>query len=319
MGLIVLIVMGIFFLAIGLVMLGYAFIIKKILTSKLTQILRITLLILTLPLLIFPLYHLYSYYQNDMIYIRGFFGWAPKTFHSIEIDTKNGKLNFIIELDFNTGARGGAYIHNSLFYLNNGIKKEIVITQDGIGMGHNVYKEALKMKNIAPEIHTHQGYGNYYYDLYFSPKLFSIKEFEEISKFLEQNHVLFSKKINTYKENQKENIYDKTRFRNAYYQDLEGLNKTYECANNLQLYLAATGRLFYVTKDKISTSLNDIGDVKENGQKLILDKFIKVNQKNGTFQLLHGNTLIKDCSDNHGVKLFEEFQIEQSKQNLEIQ
>ena len=312
MGLIVLFFIALFLLAIGLIFFIYIKTIRSVLRMNISKKIKPFLLIGTLPILCIPIYLLYIFAQSnsDMIYMSGFFGLAPKTSQNIELNTSKGKLNFIIELDFNTGARGGASIDNSFFYLTNGKKKEILITEHEIHMGNRFYKEALKTEKIAAEIESHKYYGKYYFDLYFSPKLFSLEEFEQISDFLKHNHKILSKKINNYKENQKSKVYNKTLFRNTYYQDVNSLKKIYNCTNNLQLHLTATGRLFYITKSDISTSYNDIGDVKDNGHKLLLDKYVNLSEKSGKYQIYRGNTLIKECFDNNGTNLFEEFQLE---------
>ncbi len=105
-------------------------------------------------------------------------------------------------------------------------------------------------------------------------------------------------------------MYNKSRFRDAYYQDINSLKKTYNCSNNLQIHLTATGRLLYITKSDISTSYNDIGNLQDNGHKLLLDKNVKLSKKNGQYQISRGNTLIKECFDNNGTNLFEEFKLE---------
>ena len=221
MGLIALLYIGAFLSAIVLVIFIYVFLTKKIFTVNISRASKIVLMITLMPVLIVPLYYLFSSYKNDMIYVRGFFSIAPKTSQSIELDTGNGKLNFIIELDFNTGARGGAFIKNSIFYFKNEKKKEILVTENEIRMNNSYRfnKKASSKKIISDEVEQHKGYGKYYYDLYFSSKLFSIEEFEKISDFLKKNHILLSKKINDYKKNQKSEVFNQTRFRNAFYQD----------------------------------------------------------------------------------------------------
>ena len=195
------------------------------------------------------------YKSDDMLFVRGFFGLAPVKSHAIEVEIGTGKLIFTINLDFNTGARGGAHIDNSLFYINGGKHKEIIITENPINMKHNYYTKALRMDKIADETRKHSGYGKYYYDLYLSPNLFSIEEYNQISDFMKKNHQKLSKKINNYKKWQSTDVYDNTRFRNIYYQDIRSLSKIYYCANNLKLHLNANGRLYYIIKSKISTSL----------------------------------------------------------------
>jgi len=310
MGLIVLLMMSAFLFVIALIVFTYIFIARKIITINISRPIRIITVISLLPVFAVPIYYLFSFYQNssDMVYARGLFGLAPKTSNSIELDTGNGKLNFIIGLDFNTGARGGAFIKNSFFFLINNQRKEIVVTQHEINMSNNFYKKALKTERIADEDENHRGYGKYYYDLYFSPNIFSIEEYEQINDFLKHNHKMLSKKINGYKDNQKSRVFNKTQFRNSYYQDIASLNKTYECDNNLRLHLSATRRLFFITKDNISTSYNDIGNIKEN--KLFLDKYVKLSKESGKYQMYRGNTLVKDCFDKNGTNLLEEFKLE---------
>ncbi len=242
MGLIALFFMGTFLFAIALIIFGYAIFIYFILKyakskkSKSISIIAISFIVTAL------FYILYNFYQtNDqMQYVKGFFGIVPTKSHTIELNTGKGKLNFIIQLDFNTGARGGAFIKNSFFYITTNKKKEIIVTQHDINMSNNYYKKALKIERIADEDKNHKGYGKYYNDLYFSPNIFSIEEYKQISNFLNHNHKIFSKKINNYKENQKSKVYNKTKFRDTYYQDINSLKKTYNCSNNLQLHLTAT-------------------------------------------------------------------------------
>lgn len=311
MGLIVLLIMGVFIFVIALVLFTYISIARKIFTTNISKPIRLITIVALLPVFALLLYYLFLFYQNssDMIYARGFFGIAPKTAYSAELNTTKGTLSFTVELDFNTGARGGAFINNSLFYIENGIKREIKITEHEIRMHEDYYKEALDMQVIADETESHKHFGEYYLDLYLSPKQFTLDEFLYISRFLQQNHSTLSKLINDYKENQKSRVFNKIRFRNTYYQDINSLNKTYKCDNNLLLHLSATGRLFFITKDDISTSYNDIGYVKENGHKLVLDNYVELSEKNGTRQITRRGTLIKECFDSNGTNLFEEFQL----------
>jgi hypothetical protein len=312
MGLIALLFMGTFLFAIALIIFGYVIFVHFILKyakSKKSKSISITAISFIVTALFYILYNFYQTNDN-MQYMKGFFGIAPTKSHTIELNTDKGKLNFIIELDFNTGARGGAFIKNSFFYITNNKKKEIIVTQHEINMSNNYYKKALKIQRIADENKNHKGYGKYYIDLYFSPNIFSIEEYKQISDFLKHNHKILSKKINNYKENQKSEIYNKTRFRDTYYQDIDSLKKIYNCSNNLQLHLSATGRMFYITKSDISTSLIDIGDIKDNGHKLLLNKYVKLSKKSGKYQLIRGNTLIEECFDSNGTNLFEEFKLE---------
>lgn len=312
MGLIALFMMGALMFVVGLILFIYGFGIYAILkyTEPKQRPMPIIAISVIASLLLYVVY-INFYKSDDMLYVRGFFGLAPVKSHVIEVKTGTGKLIFTINLDFNTGARGGANIDNSFFYINGGERKEIIITQNEINMKNNYYKKALRMNKIADETKKHSGYGKYYYDLYLSPKLFSVEEYNQISDFMKKNHQKLSKKINSYKKGQATDIYDNIRFRNIYYQDIRSLSKVYNCNNNLKLHLGASGRLFYITKSKISTSYIDIGQITNNGYTLLLNKYIKLNKKNGEFQISQGKILIKECFDNNGTNLFKEFKLEQ--------
>lgn len=297
---------------VGLVIFIYGFAVYAILkyTKPKQRPMPIVVISFIASLLLYAVY-VNFYKSEDMLYVRGFFGLAPIKSHTIEVETGMGKLIFTINLDFNTGARGGANIDNSLLYTDGSKHKEIIITQNEINMKHNYYKKALRIDKIADETKNHSGYGNYYYDLYLSPNLFSIKEYNQICSFMKKNHEKLSKKINAYISNQKVEIYDNIRFRNMYYQEIGSLSKVYNCTNNLKLHLTTNGRLFYITKSEISTSYNDIGQIINNGHTLLLNKYVKLSKKNGRFQISQDKTLIKECFDRNGTNLFEEFKLEQ--------
>ena len=313
MGLIVLIMMGAYIFVISLIVFMYGFAIYAIwknVKPKLRPIPVIAVSIIA-SLLLYIVYN--NFYKSDsMLFARSFFGLAPVKSHVIETKTETGRLIFTIKLDFNTGARGGANIDNSLVYIHGGKHKEIIMTQNPINMKHTYYKHALRIDKIADETQKHRGYGNYYYDLYLSPYLFTHKEYDEIRSFMKKNHEKLSHKINEYLNNQETETYHKIKFRNMYYQDVKSLSKTYVCANNLKLYLTANGRLYYNVKSKISTSLIDIGQITNNGHTLLLKKYIKLTKKNDKFQIYQGETLIKECFDSNGTNLFEEFKLKQN-------
>lgn len=257
---------------------------------------------------IIPLYTLMHYYQNntDMLYIRGFFGSAPKTVQRMDFNiSKQEKLMFEIALDFNTGARGGAFIDRSLYYVKEGKSKKITIRQTPINMKDHFYQKPKAVQTIDKEVQSHKGYGHYYYDLYFSPKLFTHDEFQHISHFLHTHHEHITQTINSYLQGQKEKVYHTVRFRDAYYQDIDGLKKTFKCKNGLMLHLTSPGRLYYITKDHISTSYHDIGKVTGEGNVLQLNKNVKVEQNSDTYTLHLSQTDISNCYEKEsGEALF---------------
>jgi len=228
MGLIALAYMGFFLLLTGGIVYIYTKGLYTLWQKKQPLFYKLLFTLTSLPFAIIPLYTLMHYYQNntDMLYIRGFFGTAPKTVQQMDFNISNQeKLLFKISLDFNTGARGGAFIDRSLYYVKQGKKKEIVIGQNPINMKDHFYQKPKAVYTIAKEVQSHKGYRHYYYDLYFSPKLFTRDEFQHVSHFLHTHHESIIQTINSYLQGQKEKVYHSIRFRDAYYQDIAALSK----------------------------------------------------------------------------------------------
>ena len=58
-----------------------------------------------------------------------------------------------------------------------------------------------------------------------SAQSFTRDKFQHISHFLHTHHETITQTINSYLQGQKEKVYHSIRFRDAYYQDIDGLSK----------------------------------------------------------------------------------------------
>ena len=185
--------------------------------SSLPKFGKIFITLSTLPILLIPLYLFApgSAGSSDTIFLRGFLGLAPRMHRQWEFDiTRNERVLFEMDLDYNTGARGGAFVDQSLYYVKNGDKKKIGIRVNGVGS-----KDRSKaVFHIAKDNKPEYRYGLLNYDFYFSPKLFTPDEFYQIAKFLRDHRKSIEKSINDYLQSRK--LSYRVRLRDAYYLDI---------------------------------------------------------------------------------------------------
>ncbi len=282
--------------------------------SSLPKFGKIFITLTTLPVLLIPFYLIApgSAGSGDTIFLRGFLGLALQMHREWEFDiTQNERVLFEIELDYNTGARGGAFVDQSLYYVKDGKKKEIDLRVHRGSAKDRFYKKPKSVFHIAKGDGPKNSYGLYNYDLYFSPELFTLDEFYRIAKFLRDHRKSIEKSINDYLQSRKPKVSHRVRFRDAYYQDIGSLARTFVCAGGLKLHLNPWGRLYYTTKDRYSTSFHDIAMVTDEGRKIKPDKNVKVVRDGQRYILRKRDTIITECRDaQSGEALFSMFSLE---------
>ena len=189
--------------------------------------LRLLTILATLPLFALPAFGLWKVFNSsDMLYMRGYFGLAPKTQKSFRFPVEgNETLAVRVTLDFNTGAKGGAIVGYRFSDEEKGRARPIAYKRAYCPFPADRHPEGALRLSLAEGAKTHKSYGDICLDLYFDPALFGEGDFRRLARFLATNHAVVETRVNDYLDHQKEETFERMWLRDAYYLDPGSLRR----------------------------------------------------------------------------------------------
>lgn len=318
MGLIVLGCMGLFFAIVGLVALAYIVGLYFTISNKKLNIILKSIILITLSIISVSSFSaLYLYYnKSGMVSLRSYLGLAPRFSDTTNIKNGSYTITYTRSTDYNTGARGGLNISNSLLFINNGERKELELyITDKKYNPYMIPVHPIEFQN-KHEIIKHRIY------IFVNPTVFSLNEFKIIGEMLVDNSRNIEQVINrSYTLISKPKIYN---FSDIYYLNRESLKREFKCKNKTTIKMIENGGVFAFSSNKnsifcrnvsnpesIFAKPNKIGNVVKNGAEISLSSslgsanFINTQKKQQLFY--SQESTIEACFDKNGNNLFDSF------------
>ncbi len=277
--------------------------IKSIYKTEISIYIKGTLSIFSTLLSAIFLYILLHIFQN-MTFVAGFTGLAPKYESNLQFKTTVGTLIIHETLDYNTGARGGAFIDRN-FYLLSDKHKNIIVKNSGY-----VHKPYLSPKYILEIIDddnstiiTEMRLPFQKIDLYINPTIFTLQEFKVISNTIHRELPAIEKELN--KARSKNDIEKPIKIRTIRYQDYDTLRKTFVCTDKNRVIIIPEGGR--VTLYSSSQSF-DLGYLRKNGMELYLFQSSDCQIDSPNKKIICQNIILENCIENE-KNLFDLFTI----------